>query len=45
MDLKKDSCLFFVYGKGDIFGWKKIAETRKKLLTTLVSNGKLIAEC
>lgn len=38
-------CLFFcVCFREDVLNGK-IAKTRKKLLTTLVSDGKLIAEC
>ena len=36
---------FFVHDLRNLFKMDKFAKTRKKLLTTLVSNGKLFAEC
>lgn len=37
--------VFFVPDLRNLFKMDKFAKTRKKLLTTLVSNGKLFAEC
>ena len=37
--------VFFVHDLRNLFKMDKFAKTRKKLLTTLVSNGKLFAEC